>query len=106
MAAFRVTYATLSADDDELQVSYDTAVETARYGLGAFHPLRIGVDETVCDHTFATRSPIDREVVVGAFAEAAAADVDDAVTAAAEAFDAGRRHRGGNEWRSSITSPI
>ncbi len=32
MAAFRVTYATLSADDDELQASYDTAVETARYG--------------------------------------------------------------------------
>ena len=87
MAAFRVTYATLSADDDELQASYDAAVETARYGLGAFHPLRIGTEECICDDTFATRSPIDREVVVGVFAEAAAADVDDAVTAAAEAFD-------------------
>ena len=43
MVAFRVTYATLSADDDELQASYDAAVETARYGLGAFHPFRIGM---------------------------------------------------------------
>ena len=87
MAAFRVTYATLSADDDELQASYDTAVETARLGLGAFHPLRIGTHETVSADSFATRSPIDSDVVVGVFAEAAAADVDDAVTCAAEVFD-------------------
>ena len=92
MAAFRVTYATLSADDDELQASYDTAVETARLGLGAFHPLRIGTHETVSVDSFATRSPIDNDVVVGVFAEAAAADVDDAVTCAAEAFE---------EWSST-----
>ena len=92
MAAFRVTYATLSADDDELQASYDTAVETARLGLGAFHPLRVGTHETVSADSFATRSPIDNDVVVGVFAEAAAADVDDAVTCAAEAFE---------EWSST-----
>ena len=87
MAGFRVTYATLSADDDELQASYDTAVETARGRLGAIHPLRIGTQARACDETFATRSPIDREVVVGMFGEATAADVDDAVAAAGEAFE-------------------
>ncbi len=86
MAAFRVTYATLSADDNELQGSYDTAVETARNGLGALHPLRIGAKASPCDDTFTTHSPIDRDVVVGVFAAAAGTDVEEAVTAAAEAF--------------------
>ena len=45
MAGFRVTYATMSADDPELNAAYDAAVESVRGELGAQHPLWIGEDE-------------------------------------------------------------
>lgn len=84
MAAFRVTYATLSADDQELQASYTTASAAVKSELGAHHPLWIGDDEVFGD-TFTTVSPVDTSVEIGHFTIADADDVDDAVAAATAA---------------------
>jgi 1-pyrroline-5-carboxylate dehydrogenase len=84
VTAFKVTYATLTADDGELQAAYTAAVADVRDRLGATHPLRIGGDDRV-GPGFTTVSPIDTSVAVGTFAEATASDVDDAVAAAGAA---------------------
>jgi 1-pyrroline-5-carboxylate dehydrogenase len=83
MTGFRVTYATLSADDDELHASYDAALEAA--ALGRRHELRVGAEERPGTTTFRTASPVDNDVIIGEFAVASPADVADAVTAAADA---------------------
>ena len=81
MTAFRVTYATLTADDSELQASYAAAVAQVRSGLGATHPLWIGDDERFGE-TFSTESPIDTSVVIGQFTHADGDDIADVVAAA------------------------
>ena len=81
MTAFRVTYATLTADDSELQTSYAAAVAQVRSGLGATHPLWIGDDERFGE-TFSTESPIDTSVVIGQFTHADGDDIADVVAAA------------------------
>ena len=81
MSAFRVTYATLTADDTDLQAAYTTAVERVRSQLGASHPLWIGDDERFGD-TFTTVSPIDTSVEIGHFTHADGEDIDDVVAAA------------------------
>jgi 1-pyrroline-5-carboxylate dehydrogenase len=80
--AFRVTYATLSADDDGLHADYESASESVRASLGAAHPLWIGDEDRAGGATFETVSPVDTSVRIGSFAAATAADVDDAVAAA------------------------
>lgn len=84
MAAFRVTYATLSADDAELQASYTAASNAIRHELGATHPLWIG-DEERFGPTFTTVSPIDTSVEIGHFTIADGDDVDDTVVIARSA---------------------
>ena len=81
MSAFRVTYATLSADDDELQASYTAASASVRSELGATHPIRVGDDERV-GPTFTTTSPVDTSVEIGQFTIADRGDVADAIAAA------------------------
>jgi 1-pyrroline-5-carboxylate dehydrogenase len=85
--SFRVTYATLSADDDELHAAFDRGIEVARGWLGAHHPNRIASRLVDGDARRQTASPADTRVTVGTFAVATDADVDDAVTTAAAAFD-------------------
>ena len=81
MSAFRVTYATMSANDDELQASYTAASAAVRAELGASHPLWIDDDERFGE-TFTTVSPVDTSIEIGHFTIADADDVDDAVEAA------------------------
>jgi 1-pyrroline-5-carboxylate dehydrogenase len=82
--AFRVTYATLSADNDELHAGYERGIEVARGWLGATHPFVVGGERRSGDETDALveYSPSDRDVMIGVFATATGRDVDDAVTAA------------------------
>jgi 1-pyrroline-5-carboxylate dehydrogenase len=84
MAGFRITYATLSADDAELQAAYTAASAEVRAELGATHPLWIGDDERFGD-TFTTVSPVDTSVAIGSFTIADGDDVGDAVAAARDA---------------------
>jgi 1-pyrroline-5-carboxylate dehydrogenase len=81
MAGFRVTYATLTADDAELEAAYTAAVDAVREQLGATHPLWIGGEERYGE-TFSTVSPLDTSVEIGNFTVADGDDVDDAVAAA------------------------
>jgi 1-pyrroline-5-carboxylate dehydrogenase len=86
MTGFRVTYATLSADDDDLHAAYDAALAAARSAFGTCHPLHIGSEHRAGAAAFETVSPVDREVVIGEFAAAKPEDVADAVAAAEAAW--------------------
>jgi 1-pyrroline-5-carboxylate dehydrogenase len=79
---FRVTYATMSADNEELHKAYEEGIETAKEELGRFHPAVVNGDERQGDGSYELRSPIDRDIVLGTFAQATIQDVNDAVAAA------------------------
>ncbi len=86
----KITYATLSADNEELQSAFDRAVETARAQLGERYPMLIGDERRAGTETFDDRSPIDTELVVSRFPVGTRQDVRDAVAAARAAFPAWR----------------
>ncbi|HSM38225.1 MAG TPA: aldehyde dehydrogenase family protein, partial [Candidatus Limnocylindrales bacterium] len=86
----KITYATLSADNEELQSAFDAAVERVRGELGRTYPMLIGGDERAAAEVFEDRSPIDRELVVSHFPVGGRQDVQDAVEAARAAFPAWR----------------
>jgi 1-pyrroline-5-carboxylate dehydrogenase len=85
---FRITYATMSADNDALHAAYDRGIEEARDRLGRDHPFYVDGRERSGSGQVTTTSPIDRGIVMGRFAQATAEDVGDAV-AAARAFAPG-----------------
>jgi 1-pyrroline-5-carboxylate dehydrogenase len=82
---FRITYATMSADDDQLHEAYDKGIEVARSWLGQTHPLYVNGEPRQGSGSKEARSPIDG-TVIGAFAEGTREDVRDAVAAAKAAF--------------------
>jgi 1-pyrroline-5-carboxylate dehydrogenase len=82
----KITYATLSADNEELQASFDAAVERARMSLGQSYPMLIGGEERFGSESFVDRSPIDTDLVVGHFPVGTRQDVRDAIAAARQAF--------------------
>jgi 1-pyrroline-5-carboxylate dehydrogenase len=84
----KITYATLSADNEELQASFDAAVERARASLGRTYPMLIGAEERTGGETFEDRSPIDTDLVVARFPVGTRQDVRDAIAAARAAFPA------------------
>jgi 1-pyrroline-5-carboxylate dehydrogenase len=86
----KITYATLRNDNEELHALYDAGIEKARARLGAFHGNWIGGARRDGEGTFEIRSPIDREILVGAFARGTRQDVRDAVAAARAAQPAWR----------------
>ena len=86
----KITYATLSADNEELQAAYDAAVTEARAMLGRTYPMLIGDDERAGTATFDDRSPIDADLVVSRFPVGTRQDARDAVAAAHAAFPAWR----------------
>ena len=81
---FRVTYATMSTDDDALHDAYDRGIETARGWLGETHNSIVDGEHRsgIAAEAYEERSPIDRDIVIGRFACATPEDVRDAVTAA------------------------
>ncbi|MGZ8630898.1 MAG: aldehyde dehydrogenase family protein, partial [Actinomycetota bacterium] len=82
---FRITYATLSADNEELQRAYDEAAERVRADLGKEYPVIVNGEERWREDRYEEPSPIDKEIVIGRFSQATPEDVEDAV-AAAKAF--------------------
>jgi 1-pyrroline-5-carboxylate dehydrogenase len=82
---FRITYATMSADNPELHEHYERGVETARSWLGEKHPFYVNGEERWGDGLHEERSPIDSELVIGQFAQGTRQDVQEAI-AAARAF--------------------
>ena len=86
----KITYATLSADNEELQAAYDAAVIEARGSLGTTYPMLIGDEERAGSATFEDRSPIDTDIVVSRFPVGTRQDARDAVDAARAAYPAWR----------------
>ncbi|RPI26123.1 MAG: aldehyde dehydrogenase family protein, partial [Actinobacteria bacterium] len=82
---FRVTYATMAADDADLHAAYDVGIAAARERLGADHSFVVDGEERPGSGWYEERSPIDSAIVVGRYAQATDEDVADAV-AAARAF--------------------
>ena len=79
---FRVTYATLSADNEDLQRNYDEAAERVRAELGKEYPIIVNGEERWTEERYDEPSPVDSNIVIGRFSQASASDVDDAVKAA------------------------
>jgi 1-pyrroline-5-carboxylate dehydrogenase len=94
----KITYSTLSADNEELQASFDAALDRARNDLGRTYPMIIGQQERMAAETFEDRSPIDRDIVLGRFPVGTRADVRDAVAAARDAYPAWRD----TPWRDRL----
>ena len=79
---FRITYATMKADNEDLQAAYDRGIETARSWLGQRHPFYVNGESREGESWFEERSPIDHDIVIGTFAQASRQDAKDAVAAA------------------------
>jgi 1-pyrroline-5-carboxylate dehydrogenase len=94
----KITYATLSADNEELQSSFDAAVDRARANLGQAYPMIIGAEERAGVELFEDRSPIDADVVVARFPLGTRQDARDAIVAARAAFPAWRD----TPWRDRL----
>jgi 1-pyrroline-5-carboxylate dehydrogenase len=88
---FRVTYATLSADNEDLHAAYEEGVRTARGWLGASVPAYVDGEARGDGPTFTVSSPGDAALTLGTFHESTGKDVDDAVAAARAAFPAWSR---------------
>ena len=78
----KITYATMNAEDEELQAAYDAGVEAARKDLGQTHPFWVNGEARTTAETFDEYSPIDRSIHVGSYSQASTSDVRDAVAAA------------------------
>lgn len=79
----KVTYATLTADNEELHAALERAIAGVMdSGLGRTHPLHVGGEARTGRDTFDSVSPIDTRVTVGRFQAGTAGDVDDAVARA------------------------
>ncbi len=86
----KITYATLSADNEELQSAFDAAVDRVRGDFGRAYPMIIGDEQRSAGELFDDRSPIDTEIIVSRFPVGTRKDVQDAVDAARAAFPAWR----------------
>ena len=78
----KITYATMNAEDPELQAAYDAGVIEAREQLGQTHPFWIDGEPRTTSNTFDEYSPIDHDLLIGKYSQATPADVGDAVAAA------------------------
>ncbi|HET7829919.1 MAG TPA: aldehyde dehydrogenase family protein [Candidatus Limnocylindrales bacterium] len=81
----KITYATLRADNEDLQQQYEAGLEQAKARLGQSHRNFVDGAERDGDGTFEVRSPIDTDIVVGEFAKGTRSDVQDAIAAARRA---------------------
>jgi 1-pyrroline-5-carboxylate dehydrogenase len=86
MAKFRVTYATLSADNEELHAAFEEGARTARSWVGQTIPAVVDGEARTDGEPFTLGSPNDDKLELAEVHPATERDVDDAVTAAQAAF--------------------
>ena len=82
----RITYATMSADNEQLHADYERGLETAKSWLGQKHPFYVNGEPREGEGYDEERSPIDRDILIGYFARASRQDAKDAIAAAKRAF--------------------
>src|SRR6185312_14020798 len=81
---FRVTYATLSADNEDLQAAYDEGIRVARSWFGEALPAFVSGQPRTGGTAFEVVSPADQAVLCRVH-ETTTADLSDAVAAASAA---------------------
>ncbi len=80
--AIKITYATMSADNDELNKAFDAAVESVKGRLGQKHGVWVNGEQRTNRETFVEYSPANLDLVVGEYAQGTTLDVDDAIASA------------------------
>ncbi|MCB0254166.1 MAG: aldehyde dehydrogenase family protein [Anaerolineae bacterium] len=88
---FKITYATLSADNPELNEMFDQAVARVKSRFGANYPLFINGEERWAEETFEDRSPINSDWLLGTFQKGTREDAAEALAVARAAFDGWRK---------------
>src|SRR5881396_903849 len=96
---FRITYATMSADNEELHAAYEKGVETATSWLGQKHPFFVNGEERWGEAVDEEHSPIDRDILIGQFARATRQDAKDAIATAKAYFP----EWSGAPWQERVT---
>lgn len=84
--AFKLTYSTMFDPPPQLHQRFEAALSAARKRLGGQYPMWIGGRERQAAASFESRSPIDRDWLLGRFARGSAEDASDAVRSAHQAF--------------------
>lgn len=80
--AMKITYATMSADNEELNSAFETSLEAVKQRLGQTHGVIINGEARTDRDVYEELSPLDQNLVVGRYSQATQDDVDDAVEAA------------------------
>ena len=81
--ALKITYATMSADNEELNTAYEKAAVDVQSRLGELHgPIINGEERTGDREVYEEMSPLDSEILVARYAQATNDDVDEAVAVA------------------------
>jgi 1-pyrroline-5-carboxylate dehydrogenase len=88
---FKLTYSTMFDPPPALHEEFERALVRVRARLGAVHEHYIDGQNRPAAVTHESRSPIDRNVLIGRFGEGTAAEVDHAMAAAKRAFPVWRR---------------
>jgi len=75
-----------NGDEEAFHEAFDSAIESVEADLGESHPLRIDGEQAATEDRFEVTSPGEFDLKIGEFASGGEAEVDDAVSAADEAF--------------------
>src|SRR4029453_5984555 len=84
--AYKLTYATKFDPPPEMHTRFEAALAEVRGGLGRRHALHIAGKDVESGTHKDKRSPIDRDWLLGSFAQANGEHVNQAMRAASEAF--------------------
>ena len=96
----KITYSAVGGNMDQIHAAFDRALEKVRAEyLGKTHALLIGGAEVKGEsEAHSARSPIDREIIIGAFPAASKAQIDAAIAAA----KAAQKAWGARPWRERV----
>src|SRR5688572_28677177 len=89
--SFKLTYSTMFNPPPELHTQFDAAMARLQKRLGEDYALHVAGKDRNTRDSIEKRNPADQEQVLGRFAAATAADVDEAMSAADRAFPAWKR---------------
>jgi len=74
----KITYATMSTDNEEMNRAFEDALNSVKPRLGQDHGVVVDGEHRKDREFFEEVSPIDSGIVVGRYAQALTKDVDDA----------------------------